>query len=52
MLRTMALLVVVACHMKSLAQSIVGFWEVKEVKVGPEIKTPVAKWTKVNEDGT
>jgi hypothetical protein len=34
------------------AQSIVGFWEVKEVKVGDKIMTPVAKWTRINEDGT
>ena len=35
----------------SLGQSVQGFWEVKEVKIGSEIKTPVAKWIKVNQDG-
>jgi|SRR5688572_20307144 len=52
MLRILALLILVAICPPSVAQSIVGFWEVKEVKVGSEIKTPVAKWTKVNGDGT
>jgi hypothetical protein len=31
---------------------VVGFWEVKEVKVGTEVKTPVAKWTKIDADGS
>lgn len=34
------------------AQSIVGFWEVKEVTVAGKITTPVAKWTKINTDGS
>lgn len=34
------------------AQQIIGFWEIKEVKVGDEIMTPVAKWTKINADHT
>lgn len=33
-------------------QTVTGFWEVKEVKVGDQIMTPVAKWTRINEDGT
>ena len=37
---------------KTYSQQIIGFWEVKEVKVGSEIKTPVAKWTRINNDGT
>ncbi|WP_276371122.1 hypothetical protein [Chryseolinea sp. H1M3-3] len=41
-------LVVQLCY----AQKITGFWEVLEVKVGNDIKTPVAKWTRINEDGT
>jgi hypothetical protein len=36
----------------SKAQSVVGFWEAKEVMVGKEIKTPVAKWTKIHKDGS
>lgn len=31
---------------------IVGLWEVKEVKVGDQIMTPNAKWTKFNSDFT
>ena len=29
-----------------------GFWEIEEVRVGAEIMTPIAKWTRVNTDGT
>lgn len=36
----------------SQGQNIVGFWEIKEVKVGPQTMTPVAKWTKINKDGS
>lgn len=31
---------------------ITGLWEITEVSVGGEIMTPVAKWTKINEDGS
>jgi hypothetical protein len=34
------------------AQSIIGFWEVKEVRVGEELMTPVAKWFRINKDHT
>lgn len=34
------------------AQSLIGFWEVKEVRVGQKQVTPVAKWMKINEDNT
>ena len=34
------------------AQNIVGFWEIKEVIVGGKTMTPVAKWTKINKDGS
>lgn len=36
----------------SSAQNIVGLWKVVNVNVGDEIMTPVAKWTRINEDGT
>jgi hypothetical protein len=52
MLKIVPLLFLVGIYPPSFAQSIVGFWEVTEVTVGSEIKTPVAKWTKVNADGT
>ena len=45
-------LVAVMVHTSSLSQSVLGFWAVKEVMVGTEIKTPVAKWIKVNDDGS
>ena len=31
---------------------VAGLWEITEVKAGDEIVTPVAKWTKINEDGS
>jgi len=34
------------------SQDLIGFWEIKEVKVGEEVMTPVAKWTRINKDGT
>ena len=34
------------------AQEITGFWEFKKVDVGGKIKTPVAKWTKIENDHT
>jgi len=34
------------------AQDFIGFWEIKKVIVGGKTMTPVAKWTKINKDGT
>jgi hypothetical protein len=34
------------------AQPFTGFWEIMEVTVGSEKLTPVAKWTRINEDRT
>lgn len=34
------------------AQKIIGFWEVTKVEVGDKLMTPLAKWTKINSDGT
>lgn len=36
---------------KMEAQPVVGFWEIKEVKVGEEVMTPVAKWTRIEAGG-
>ena len=33
-------------------QEIVGFWSIEQVRVGDELMTPVAKWTRINKDGT
>lgn len=33
-------------------ESIFGLWEMTKVEVGKEIMTPVAKWTRINQDGT
>ena len=52
LVKTLLLSLALSCHQLSNAQTIIGFWEVKEVKVGKEIKTPVAKWTKINSDGS
>ena len=34
------------------AQSLVGLWEVKSVRVGSELMTPIAKWSMFNADGS
>ena len=34
------------------AQDITGFWEVTKVSMGDRSMTPVAKWTRINPDGT
>ena len=36
----------------SNAQPVIGFWKVKNVQVGEFELTPMAKWTKINSDGT
>ncbi len=33
-------------------ERMVGLWEVKEVTIGEETMTPVAKWTRLKDDGT
>ena len=34
------------------AQGIIGLWEIKNVTVGEESMTPIAKWTNIKPDGT
>ena len=46
------LLIAVTLYQSCHAQTVIGFWEVTEVTVGKEVKTPVAKWTKINLDGS
>jgi hypothetical protein len=36
----------------AFTQSIIGFWGINEVTVGDKVMTPVAKWTRINGDGT
>ena len=36
----------------SKAQSITGLWGIDKVEVGIEELTPVAKWVRINENGT
>ncbi|WP_075342268.1 hypothetical protein [Tenacibaculum agarivorans] len=33
-------------------EKIIGFWQIEKVVVGDKNRTPVAKWTKINNDGT
>jgi len=33
-------------------ETLVGLWEIKTVTVGEEMMTPVAKWTRINADGS
>jgi hypothetical protein len=45
------LAVVLFCQ-SSIGQSVEGFWEVEQVKAAGKVVTPVAKWFKINPDGT
>ena len=36
----------------SQQESLIGLWEIQKVEVGEDNMTPVAKWTKINTDGT
>lgn len=36
----------------TFAQKVTGFWEVTKVSMQGQSMTPVAKWTKINEDGS
>lgn len=36
----------------SQKESLIGLWEIQKVEVGEDNMTPVAKWTKINTDGT
>lgn len=49
-LTILSLLVLISISVN--AQEITGLWEITEVRVGNEIMTPVAKWTKINKDNT
>ncbi len=42
----------IAFYQQIYAQEIIGLWEVKAVKVGDQEMTPVAKWTRINGDGS
>lgn len=51
---TLFILALMICSFTSRAQemNLVGFWKVEKVQVGEENMTPVAKWFKINADGT
>ena len=53
-LRTLIVLALTLVSFTSYAQKerIIGLWEVEKVAVGDENMTPVAKWFKINADGT
>lgn len=45
-------IILLASTFQANAQSVIGFWEVTSVTVGDRLMTPVAKWSKINSDGT
>ena len=54
-MKTTVRLIVTLLFLNSLtiySQDLVGFWEIKKVIVGGKTMTPVAKWTKINKDGS
>ncbi len=50
--KTSFLLLMLFLTSAAYAQSVTGFWEIKEVQVGGRLMTPVARWTRINEDGS
>jgi len=48
------IILLLSCSFSIHAQkeNLIGFWEIENVEVGEENMTPVAKWTKINADGT
>lgn len=51
-LNYLIVLLLVSAHSYSQKDSLIGFWEIEKVAVGSKNMTPVAKWTKINSDGT
>ena len=50
-IRALLLIVITICSVQINAQP-TGFWEVTKVSVGDQEMTPIAKWTKINNDGS
>lgn len=46
------ILLLLSFHTYAQKENIIGFWEVEKVAVGKKSMTPVAKWFKINPDGT
>ena len=48
------IILLISCSFSIYAQkeNLIGLWEIEKVEVGEENMTPVAKWTKINADGT
>ncbi len=46
------LLILCATDLYAQKEKIVGFWGVQQVLVGEQVMTPVAKWFRINPDGT
>ena len=50
-IKTLLLIAITVCSVQINAQP-TGFWEITKVSVGDQEMTPVAKWTRINNDGT
>lgn len=46
------MLLLLSFHSYAQNENVIGFWKVEKVNVGNQIMTPVAKWFKINPDGT
>lgn len=46
------MLTLLSFHSYAQKENVIGLWEVEKVNVGEEIMTPVAKWFKINPNGT
>ncbi|WP_434020339.1 hypothetical protein [Lutimonas sp.] len=45
-------LLLATISVRAQKEKLIGFWEIEKVEIGEENMTPVAKWTKINTDGT
>lgn len=51
-MRGLAFIVFLFAFVRVQAQDITGLWEITKVEAGEQAMTPVAKWTRINADGT
>ncbi|MCO6479228.1 MAG: hypothetical protein J5I94_21515, partial [Phaeodactylibacter sp.] len=51
-MRGLTFIVFLFAFVRVQAQDITGLWEITKVEVGDQAMTPVAKWTRIDADGT
>lgn len=51
-IRYWQIIILILSFSTTKAQHVTGLWEIKQVTVGEETKTPVAKWARIHDDHT